>query len=444
MADNSTNNSNTFSDDMNVVIGTNGWPDIITCEFPSLDSINITYIIEKNRRKTKVECEWTDLIEGIEWNPVKVYDNHDGENVVDDDVRSGTHNRGELKISNYDYRHNNPMIVKMCELFKMSPDYLGGKHNPENEGESFMYDALNYTKILKYETGDHFAPHTDVVDDTIAVVIIMIPGYEHTGGILRVTDSHGVVHEFDANVDVPTFVAFKPSLLHEVTPVISGTRIVVKDLICHYSEDLIENILNCQTKYEVPEVKNNNDETLLHEELKAMINSDIDSVKESIDTIIANLEKLNSLDNNRKENDIFEYDMERVDNLTSTNGLKTIVLKNYYPEGNDTEYMYQKDIEIINHIHSNPNCKGSYVTNRYREVSHNSYDYHKGDMKDFGKTSDLYKGGFDHDDGEKVVDIYESRNCGKRTFNTRYNDSKDIDTEVSNLSLFVFLIENKI
>lgn len=107
-----------------------------------------------------------------------------------------------------------------------------GKYVPEYGCREI--DNISWSAV-RYKTGGYFDKHTDTVINELhfATVIILIPSYskelEHTGGILRIWDGNGVLHEFDSSlIKKLTVVAFTPSLFHECTEVTSGTRLILK------------------------------------------------------------------------------------------------------------------------------------------------------------------------------------------------------------------------
>lgn len=76
--------------------------------------------------------------------------------------------------------------------------------------------------------------------EQFATIILMVPSYDptlkHTGGILRVWDGNGALHEFDSSkITEVTVVAFDPHLEHECTPITEGTRLIFKTTWCYDS-----------------------------------------------------------------------------------------------------------------------------------------------------------------------------------------------------------------
>lgn len=93
---------------------------------------------------------------------------------------------------------------------------------------------------VRYQTGGFFKKHRDSSHNSekFASVILMIPAYdptlEHSGGILRIWDANGELHEYDSSkITEVTVVAFDPHLEHECTPITSGTRIIFKAEWCY-------------------------------------------------------------------------------------------------------------------------------------------------------------------------------------------------------------------
>ena len=95
---------------------------------------------------------------------------------------------------------------------------------------------------VKYLEGGFFKKHQDSIKNQhhFATILVLIPTRlsPHTGGTLRVWDENDKLHEFSTEtMDDVTVVMFHPSLMHEVLPVTSGTRVVFK-YDYHYNKEL--------------------------------------------------------------------------------------------------------------------------------------------------------------------------------------------------------------
>lgn len=388
------------------------------------------------------DIEYGEIVDDLEWKESKVYDNKTHKNVVNDDVRTSTYCNGEL-----DFNEEIKKIEKINDW--ISSNIIDVQHdmNPINldTNEPDFYELCQNVKVLKYNEGDYFSAHTDNTY-SYAIVIIMFPGYECEGGVLRITDEDGTVHEFLPSNEHVQFIAFRPSLLHEVTPVTSGTRIAIKINLDYGNINIANMLKKTSSKFDTSNIK-----VLVHNtaesdsylncrsEICDILPSDpsefIKHKKYYIDELTKSVNEISKM--NFVPYD-FIYNFESICNMIDNEKHKdkpfaAIALANYYRTYDGFTELYPEDIDFINNI--NERYNGSYLINLCAEKFIDDY----GENNDYYDTWSAFGVKMDFEDVEYtyVHKIISCKNAGKVEHTTRYNDECHIKGTIRNYTVLV-------
>ena len=94
-------------------------------------------------------------------------------------------------------------------------------------------------QVLVYETGGFFKAHSDTILNkshygTLLIFPPAIGECSHVGGDLLITKQNGQQFVFESAKNLQwTIVAFHPRLVHEILPITSGKRVVLKTELCY-------------------------------------------------------------------------------------------------------------------------------------------------------------------------------------------------------------------
>jgi len=158
---------------------------------------------------------FTNLIDYIDKNNIKFYqkkvgNNKLGQNIINKEIRSCQ----ELPVN---------LFVKKNIFFKKFAEFL-----EEPDTENFFFITKNYD-LLKYEEGDFFKEHQDTRynKNHIGTILIYPPKklFNYEGGELYLPKENVLIEAFENNWSM---VLLHINTLHEVKPIISGTRYVFK------------------------------------------------------------------------------------------------------------------------------------------------------------------------------------------------------------------------
>jgi len=104
--------------------------------------------------------------------------------------------------------------------------------------EYVSWKACQSYQVLVYEPGGFFKEHRDkIVNRNHYATLLLFPPAvgicSHLGGDLLITKKNGEKFLFESSKNLQwTILAFDPTLLHEILPVTSGKRVVLKTDLC--------------------------------------------------------------------------------------------------------------------------------------------------------------------------------------------------------------------
>jgi hypothetical protein len=335
-------------------------------------------------------------------------------------------------------------------ISKMVPEYMRSTIKPIENNKK--------VSILKYDQGNFFISHTDSKNNIICTCLIFPPvnmsnNLIHKGGILRISRPNGEIFEFDSSKNNNwTIILFEPTLQHECTQVLSGTRYVIKT---SFEYTKLNNFLLKQKQFNAFDNWNNFDnfekinnglnqykkekKSKVIREFKEKIilflnNKNDEEIFEDISNLISeyDYEKGNSEFNN-----IFKETYDKIDMLDDTNkkieelvgeinkfdkeNIAIVVLQIYYPVL-DVRNLYREDYELMRTFN-----------NLYKSVRLENINIQT--IKKSGKYKNeelMYPLICDDFNEEKNNIFYQSdsiKNCGEISeYRSVYNDS-DYDIE---------------
>ena len=146
----------------------------------------------------------------------------------------------EGRIVNTDLR-NSTFIESIFEFF-IQPEIVIEEFKklvPENKKNYVDWKTKQKYEVVVYEPGGFFAEHTDRIRSKthFATLLIFPPAVgtlSHVGGDLLITKEKGEKFTFESSKNLQwTILAFHPRLRHEILPITSGNRVVLKTELCY-------------------------------------------------------------------------------------------------------------------------------------------------------------------------------------------------------------------
>lgn len=137
---------------------------------------------------------------------------------IDTDIRNSSHTN-----TTFDFNIQPELVIN--ELKRLVP---------EKRKNYIDWNTKQKYEVIVYETGGFFASHTDRIKSKchFATLLIFPPALEecsHMGGDLVITKENGEKFLFESSKNLQwTILAFHPRLRHEILPITSGNRVVLK------------------------------------------------------------------------------------------------------------------------------------------------------------------------------------------------------------------------
>jgi hypothetical protein len=456
----------------------------------------IPEIIVRTAENINIDGDYTVKFKGVSWDEIDdlvftdahVHNTETNENEINDDVRKSQYCSGVLVIdhnertvyhddysssddeySDWDTSDNCSRVdAELLNFINMFSDiYDLSIYNadviPVSHRTPFVTDygkdSANKSKwkLLKYGVGCHFGEHTDYRKDAIATVLLFLPGYTHSGGLLRITSSNGTVYEFDSNVDVPTYVAFNPSLVHEVTEVTEGTRYVLKAtwLYSKRKLKLYNDIMYRDIDFDAMEpIDDTEYATKKCDIITQKVHKYIDEIVEKIcdrtqDTSantrgVADIVKLanEALSEYISLNDQCSYKVANILSYIekSPNKYVAIALNSHYPNLDTLTRMKTDDLKLVRAIKTkydnvslknfySETCNDIYCDDKYLNLCDSWSNYGQFTIRDKYRYDDEHI---------RMVHLIKTRaKCGHVQHRTTYNDERDIKTIFQNFTAIV-------
>jgi hypothetical protein len=212
-----------------------------------------------------------------------------------------------------------------------------------------------YFEILLYKKGDFFVKHRDTKKSNYLATMLIFPpainNFEHQGGKLKLYLPDGTVKEYDSSKNKENYqvLIFDQNLEHEIEPIISGNRVVIKNILS-YNKKLLDLIIE----------NSNEEEFIEYEEIK-----DLDGVKKTVDSDYVTQETNKIIKENFGNNQVI---LDKVKTLLEcqevkkdylkilekiptsfVHNLAIVVLNNYY-QNPSPKFFYQEDLELLKEI----------------------------------------------------------------------------------------------
>jgi len=255
------------------------------------------------------------------------------------------------------------VFLKNEELIKIKSEGL--KLVPETFVRAFKFPNLpSYKdvninglecKILVYKEGNFFVKHKDSKKLTdIATVLIFPPAIgdlEHTGGKLKIYNFDGTITEFDSSLNKEyKVIIFNKNLEHEVEPITSGNRVVIKFTL-EYDLKLF-NIYNTPVNLDSLEDLEKLQPKKLQYKKEDLIEYFKDCLEKNWDEKDLIIQKMK--DKISEYDDSTKLDSEEILRKVKNSNYKIclVVLSNYYMDPNP-KLFYDEDLELLKVLKKN-------------------------------------------------------------------------------------------
>lgn len=301
-------------------------------------------------------------------------------------------------------------------IFTIISEQFENYFDAEIDSQKFSF---NYHRLLKYEEGDFFAKHSDRIEDIhhMLTCLLLPPNQTYDGGNLKLYLKETEVKDSETKIIICdpsqwTLILFDPKIEHEVEPIISGTRYVIKSSVSYenfhkiktcvqipydsFSINLTEEEMVCYRDSDINDIitRRKNDKRKYEEDLQGLeekiqkerqeLEAHIQYEDKHIESMQQNLEDLRQNKKLKPDDDVFY--LERC-----TKTPKDILIL-----GMDDDF-HDNDNEIILLIYSlskiYPNMKVShqYVSYRYSyDGGIREKDADRDDIQDFEYNDNIF------------------------------------------------------
>jgi hypothetical protein len=291
----------------------------------------------------------------------------------------------------------------------------------------------------KFEVGEYYSIRRSKTPRTSVMIIILLPIHYHTGGELNIIDSKGTVHTIDTNVTKPTFVAFNPNLLYDISEVKSGTMCMFNATLekpIHITSKMLQmrtlNVSKTKTHTDTYRTK------LVHltDTIRRNVEKITDNTNDHVVIINKTLDKICDIS---IEDDEYEYDIESIVREIDESGtiMSCIVLRNYYPTIKNDMVFYEEDAKLIGTINSM--YRGVYLKNlTYESCNNNDALVCRNTIDNFGKTDGKHYDSCLVDDiNHTYINKIFTKDCGTTHNVTKYIGISKCDVSVTNYTCLV-------